>query len=1469
MSSISIEGSYKLNSFTENRNSEVSRLHAQVDLFFEKEFEIYGKFGLKNGMRIIECGSGPGFLLRNILNKLPDCDAMALEIDPFLIEILKENSYADDRVLFDVKQASIYETGLQDNRYDFAIVRLVVEHLNKPADALREMYRILKPGGKLIIVSNDFANHILTYPVIPELDEMYAAYCRSRISEGGHPYIGRQLPLLFRKENFTGIRNEILHVHSEMSGDEAFLKAENVNISKSLVSEGFLSKETLDALAAGWYNMLKDPDHVIYRQLFVCCGEKSHVPGTVKSGGNGHENEKPAANESHPEILKNNESIRKFLLENIRRIMGDKNLTVRSEAKLSEIDIDSIAAAELVNLIKKNFRKQVSITDILQRLSINDLVRIILETPAGRPVRYINGHEPEKLISGEPDTYTNISGIQEQFWILHKLHPQNSAYNIPSLLRITGKIDVPALEYALNKVVNRHEILRSTFVEENSGVWQRVKNDHNLVFIPDIVHLEVPYDLSVIADQVHDEVHRPFNLSEWPLFRIKLFIFSNRTSVLSVVFHHIIIDLQSRLVFGKEISELYNSFCCGKPAQIVQPGKYSDYTSWLAGWLSTEEATIKTNEWKEEIPGSSDSLPLPADFQKPLVENLEGKRIYFDLDAVTSAKIRLFANDNAVNPFTVLLTAYSILLNRICNQSEFTIGVPLTNRRRIEFTETLGCFVNVVPVLFKFMENSTVDDMLSQTRQSLLKVHRRQEVPFMRINKVFREAGRSSVFLAAFTMESPMNLTLNGLTVEPLKIDKEGSQLDLFLTLCENNDNFSGWLEYSTKLFSKRTAERLTEIYRIIAGSLPVNSSMEIADINIVPEKEKGLLLDWNNTGHIYSGDMCLHHKLEQQVRRTPERVALLYGDKSMSYLEFDRHVNRLANHLVASGVKTEDIVCVCLERSPELVIAIHSVHKAGAAYLPVDPVYPEQRIETILVDAQPRLILTNKKSDANLPSGFKKIYLDNILECPLSDNDSAPSTDVKSHNLAYLLYTSGSTGKPKGVMIEHHSVINELEWMQYQHPLGENDTILLKTPVTFDVSVWELFWWVFNGASLAILPHEGEKDPRTIISEIESKKVSVIVFVPSMFTVFLGYLKAGRFGDRLASLKWIIQIGEALSPSVVRAFNDLLTPEFNPLMVNTYGPTEATVAVSRYNCPKEKSIDKIYIGKPIFNTKLVVLNRRNKLQPVGIPGELVITGVNLARGYLNRPELNTKRFISFEYPDGSILRGYRTGDLVKWTDDGNIDFIGRIDNQVKLRGYRIELGDIEAQLNSCPGVKTSAVIVKETDPGHNYLAGYVVLKENARLKPEEIKNLLAEKIPFYMIPSHIIILEEMPLNASGKIDRKALPEPVITSGVKLASPDSFYEKKLVQIFKSALKVENIGITHNFFDMGGNSLLAIRVVNEIREELGFPIEPIHLMEYPDIRRLANYIANDGKYETLISSAPRRQDFSRLQERRRM
>jgi amino acid adenylation domain-containing protein len=1064
---------------------------------------------------------------------------------------------------------------------------------------------------------------------------------------------------------------------------------------------------------------------------------------------------------------------------------------------------------------------------------------------------------------------TNISRIQEQFWLLQKVYKDNSAYNIPSVFKIKGQLNFPALNKAFSCILKKHNILRSFFIEENNSVCQKMLDFENDIFSIDIVKAEK--GKNDIPVGIYEEINKPFALNQWPLFRVKLFRITDSEWFLTIVFHHILVDLHTKDIFSKELSEYYSIFNKNIDSVIdLIPDSCSEYASWLNTWLQSPDAKSKIASWENELSVSTDTLELPTDFQRPKLTTLEGKRLLFNLSQPISNQVNNFAKEHNLNSFTVMLAAYAVFLSKLTMQKRISIGVPLTNRKNEQFKDTFGCFVNIVPVFIDFEDNDTIESIVIKVRKQLLFAHRRQEVPFLNINDIFRRNNNSrNMFQAGFAFEHPMKLELAECLTETVLYERDGAQLDLFLTLWEQADGIYGFLEYSTQLFTEKTVERFRDIYLKTVNAFITRPNQMIVDIDILPDSDAELLSLWNNTDHEYNKHLCLHQKFEQQVAKTPKAAALIYNDQTLTYEELNQHANRLANHLIDKGVNIEDKIGVCQERSLELIISILGIHKAGATYVPIDPGYPEDRMQMILEDANPKHILTKKNSSSNIPANFSKIFVDNILSEPLSDNESQPNVNVNSNNLAYIIFTSGSTGRPKGVMIEHHSVINKIEWMQYQHPLKENDTLLLKTPITFDVSVWELFWWYFNGSKLAILPPQAEKDPKTIIEVVEKNKVTLIIFVPSMFSYFLGYLKANQLTASLKSLKWIVQIGEALSSQLVNSFNELLNHDFNPLMVNTYGPAEATVAVTYYNCPKEE-VNNVYIGKPIFNTKIFIINSANRVLPIGVPGELVITGVNLARGYINRPELNREKFIEIEY-SGQKFRAYKTGDLARWLDNGNLDFIGRVDNQVKIRGYRIELGDIEAVLQQCPLVKSAAVIVDGSNPENKVLNGYITLKQKNVGTTEAVKDFLLTKLPEYMIPTHLMILDEMPLNRSEKIDRKALPKPAYTSA-NAVTPGSYFEVELSKIWKEVLNLPEVGVLDNFFDVGGNSLLAIQVSSNIKINLNFSIEPLKLMEYPTIRDLAKYIhLINNKNETANaqndSVTTRKADFSLLRKKR--
>jgi amino acid adenylation domain-containing protein len=1068
----------------------------------------------------------------------------------------------------------------------------------------------------------------------------------------------------------------------------------------------------------------------------------------------------------------------------------------------------------------------------------------------------------------------STSRNQEQFWLLQKIYKDNSAYNIASVFEIKGSLNLPAFEKAVITIIRKHEVLQMFVIEDNLTL-QGFVDVINLQFKIPVITLDSDANREKLQELISREVNAPFQLTEWPLFRIKLFNFEG-IYFLTIVFHHILVDLRSKEIFSNELSDYYSIYNREMNAKVeIVPDRYSEYVCWQQPWLDTEEAQIKLSSFNEDISKGFSPLELPSDFARPKTISLEGKRHYFSFDILTSAEIADRSKLLNVNTFAFLLSAFAVFLNRISNQSSFIIGVPLTNRKNENFKDTFGCFVNIVPVFMELSPEETIEQVIKKVRTQLLIAHRRQEIPFLDINDLFRSKHNTSkgLFQAGFASEPPMQLHLEDLQVSPVKDRKEGSQLDLFLTFWEQAGEIEGYLEYSTQLFQKETVERFKNIYTRIVHAFTGDLNVPVIDIDILPKADAEQLIEWNHTDAPYNRNICLHEKLEEQADKTPYAVALIFENEHVTYAEVELHANRLANYLISNGVGVEDRIGVCQERSLEMLISIFAIHKAGATYVPIDPEFPSERMNMILEDSEPRFILTKLACDFNIPGGFSKVYVDDIFTNPLSLDPTRPHTLVNSKHLAYIIYTSGSTGKPKGVMIEHHSVVNKLEWMQQQHPLEPGDTLILKTPVTFDVSVWELFWWYFNGARLAILPPKGEKDPETITRVVEQNKVTLIIFVPSMFSSFVNHVKANSSSRRLKSLKWIVQIGEALTPQLVNSFNELLNESFNPLMVNTYGPAEATVAVTYYNCPKETGIRNIYIGKPISNTKIVIINNKGKIQPIGIPGELAILGVNLSRGYVNRPELNREKFAEIEYLDGQRHRAYKTGDLARWLDNGNIDFIGRVDNQVKIRGYRIELGDIEAVLHQCSQVKSAAVIVDRTNVENPYLVGYVTLLDNKQCNAESIKGFLHTKLPDYMIPAHIMILDEMPLNRSEKIDRKALPKPVLMVSDTYIAPAGFYELELSNIWKNVLNLPMVGISNNFFDVGGNSLLAINVTSAIKLRLNISIEPIKLMEYPNIKELAKYLmAKDNKQspaeKSISVSTSRKQNFMALREKRK-
>jgi amino acid adenylation domain-containing protein len=1044
--------------------------------------------------------------------------------------------------------------------------------------------------------------------------------------------------------------------------------------------------------------------------------------------------------------------------------------------------------------------------------------------------------------------------FQEQFWILNRIAKNNTAYNIPVIFKLNVLPNLQKFNKVVDFLIHKYDVLLSEYSLENGRVMMCFNDNSNFQFKVSVESNSTKLSNGQLTTEILNEIHKPFDLSKASLFRIKIFEYSD-TVYLCFVFHHIIVDLRSEEIFFKEFEELYNKrLDVGNSIISFQNKQYSTFASEHNEWLKSSEAEKMMKLWEKELPPINQLINLPINNPRLKSINFEGERKFFSIDKRIGDLMNQVSSKLDINNFTFCLSAYFILLHKITLQDRIVIGVPLSNRRDESNIDVFGCFVNIVPIDISFENKSTIEEVIKQVRHKLLFAHRKQAIPLLSMieqAKSNRNLSYNPYFQTGFTFAPLSQMNLHNIIMEPVPIEKKGSQLDLFVTMWGSNDEFHGYIEYSSKLFSESMVKRIEYLFKNVIIEI-TGGSKYISDIKILPNEDKLMLQTWNNTEEDINTDICLHQQFEKQVLASPDEVALKFNGNSLTYAQLNKEANLLSHYLIQRKVKVEDIVAVSIDRSFELIISIIAIHKAGAAYLPLDSRYPKDRINAILEDGNPKLILSTSGNAKNLPENDNVIIIDDILTNPLSVNDTNPNIKVSSKNLAYLLFTSGSTGRPKGVMIEHHSVINKLVWMQDIHPIDVSQSLLLKTPITFDVSVWELFWWFFNGSSLAILPPEGEKDPKTIIESVTNNNVSTLIFVPSMFAPFVEYIRSKDVVSKLNNLKYIILIGEALSPQLVIDFNELRTMHFSPRLVNTYGPTEATVAVSYYNCPEKNPVERVFIGKPIYNTKLIVIDKNSQICPIGVPGELVISGENLARGYIRNSELNTAKFIQINDLEGKKIKVYRTGDIVKWDESGELDFIGRVDNQVKIRGYRIELGDIETKLLEHNNIETAVVIVDSNNEESKHLVAYVVLKIQSTTDSISIKKFLMLNLPEYMVPTHIVILDKMPLNSSEKIDRKALPKPKLEFNSVVSSPMSETEKVLSKIWESLLNIKNISVNSNFFDIGGNSLLVISMVVQIKKIMDIDIEPVTVMQFPNIHDLSVYMEDmdlkNGLYE---------------------
>jgi amino acid adenylation domain-containing protein len=1089
-----------------------------------------------------------------------------------------------------------------------------------------------------------------------------------------------------------------------------------------------------------------------------------------------------------------------------------------------------------------------------------------------------------------------LSYPQLRFWFMDRLAPESPTYNIPSCYLLRGPLAPAALAAALAEIVRRHEALRTRFVavahgEPGQEIGPPPPTPPAPLPLADLSALPPARRAPELAALGGREARRVFDLQRGPMFRATLVrlgqgehaLFENEHALL-LTLHHIAADGWSEGVLRRELSTLYAAALAGEPSPLAPlPLQYADFAAWQRAWPE-EALAAPLAHWKERLAGTP-ALDLPADRPRPPVASFRGDSLRLDLPPALTGALRRLALRGQATVFMIVLAAWHALLQRHSGQTDFAVGTPVANRTRPELEPLIGVFLNMLALRTDGGGDPTFAELLARVRRTALEAYDHADVPFERIVdevKAARDRSRQPLVQTMLALNSTprVPIALRGLEAEPLHLSPRVSRFDLSLGLAEQGGGLGGGLEYSTDLFDRTTMERLAACFLRLLAAAADDPSRRVAAIELLsPAERQQVVVELNDTaadfsGLVGGGEPLLHRWIERQAALTPGATAVVGEGESLTYRELDARANRLARRLRRMGVRVDEPVAICAERSPALVVGLLAILKAGGAYLPLDPSYPSERLAFMIEDgldgvAKPVLLAQVDLLAASVAgAGARLVDLDiaarpaaGPVAGPVGDADDPLSTPLDggagADNLAYVIYTSGSTGRPKGVMSTHRGIVNRIAWMQRAYGLTPADRVLQKTPVSFDVSVWELFWPLAVGARLVLARPGGHRDPAYLMRRIEEQEVTTLHFVPSMLQVFLAHLsQAAQAGlGRCRSVRRVLASGEALPAELAARFHELQggaqgTAETAELH-NLYGPTEASVDVTAHRTLPGPARRTVPIGRPISNLGIWLLDPELQPVPLGVPGELYIGGIGgtgLARGYLRRPGLTAERFVP--HPLGRPgERLYRTGDLARFSADGEIEFLGRTDDQVKLRGFRIEPGEIEAALAAHPAIREAAVVAREEQPGEVRLAAWVVpAGPGAGPEAGELRDALRRVLPEHMVPADFALVDALPLTPSGKVDRGALrarppaggpapTAPTAEPGGDLGDLETELEQLVAGIWQDLLKRGPIGRDDNLFDAGAHSILAVQFTSHVYDALGLEIPLRLLFEAPTVRRL--------------------------------
>ena len=1058
---------------------------------------------------------------------------------------------------------------------------------------------------------------------------------------------------------------------------------------------------------------------------------------------------------------------------------------------------------------------------------------------------------------------------QQRLWFLYQLEPQSPAYNLTANMHLNMVVDVQALQASLNALLERHEVLRTSFVVDDSfdGLPMQMIIPNLTLSLPlvDLSQIPEPQRQQEVLCLANQEAQQTFDLGQAPLLRARLLKLAEQDFLLLLTFHHIISDGWSINVFFEELAALYNAFVHGQPSPLPPtPLQYVDFAIWQQEYMKNNGLSEHLVYWKQQLAGAPTTLDLPTDHPRPLSPSSRGSHYVITLPITLADALKTLSRQQGTTLYMTMVAAFQCLLFRYSAQEDLVLGTVASGRTLAGTESLLGFFVNTLVLRTNLSGNPTFNELLKRVREVILQADAHQEMPFDYLVKELqpeRIPGQNPLFQVLLSLDPATTASSTSWIPGSIAGQTNTSKFDLSLELNDHSQGIDCTFEFSTDLFEEATIERMAGHWQTLLEGIVADSSRRLADLPLLTEQEHHqLLTTWNATQKDYPQGKSIHQFFEEQVERTPDAIALILGQQQMTYQELNRRANQLAHYLQELGVGPEVMVGVCVKRSIEMIVSLLGIFKAGGGYVPLDPEAPMERLAFQMEETQMPVLLTQESLLMRLPhQQIQLLCLDRDWDSIERYSPSNPISEVLSEQLAYVIYTSGSTGRPKGVLVEHGTLAAHCRAMAQIYELKAEDRVLQFSTTAFDASLEQILPTLLVGARLVI---RGTTiwSPQQLLHQIQQEQLSVINLSPAYWQQVLQDWVQVPGRVRASSLRLVIVGGDQLPPEALRLWRRI--PLHSVRVLNAYGPTETIITATVYNTADYVedpiSSQRVPIGRPLPNRTAYLLDKAGQMVPIGVTGELHLGGELLARGYLKRPELTTEHFIADPFSSEPNARLYRTGDLARYRSDGNIEVVGRVDQQVKIRGFRIEVGEIEAVLSQHPAVREVAVVVREDRPGEKSLVAYVVARPGQHLQSQQLRHFLQEKLPSYMLPAAYVMLEALPLLPTGKLNRQALPAPELTGLTdeeNFVAPKLLIHQQLVQIWEELLDVRPIGIRDNFFYIGGHSLLAARLVDRIKHVFGKNIALSTLFSGPTIEQLADALQQQEGTDARVSLLP--------------